>query len=75
MRRNSRAVAVGYPHHITQCGNNRDPVFFDASDRLAYLVALNHYTQECKVDIRAYCLMTNHLLAAPQTPDSLVGLV
>ncbi len=29
MARNARAVAVGYPHHITQRGNNREPVFLD----------------------------------------------
>jgi REP element-mobilizing transposase RayT len=29
MPRNSRVVAIGYPHHITQLGNNREPVFFD----------------------------------------------
>ncbi len=28
MPRNSRMVAIGYPHHITQRGNNREPVFF-----------------------------------------------
>lgn len=79
MPRNSRAVAAGYPHHITQRGNNREPIFFDDNDRLAYLEALKHYTQEHKVNIWAYCLMTNHthLLAVPQIADGLalaVGL-
>ncbi len=46
MLRNSRAVAIGYPHQITQRGNNREPVFFDDSDRLAYLGALNHYSRD-----------------------------
>ena len=67
MPRNSRVVAIGYPHHITQRGNNREPVFFDDEDRWAYLDFLSHYTQKYQVDIWAYCLMTNHihLLAAP----------
>ena len=79
MPRNSRVVAVGYPHHITQRGNNRELVFFDDEDRWAYLDLLSHYTQRYRVDIWAYCLMTNHihLLAAPDEPDGLargVGL-
>ena len=72
-------VAIGYPHHITQRGNNREPVFFDDEDRWAYLDVLSHYTQKYQVDIWAYCLMTNHihLLAAPNEPQGLargVGL-
>ena len=45
MPRNSRVVAVGYPHHFTQRGNNREPVFFDDDDRFVYLDLLSHYTQ------------------------------
>ncbi len=37
MPRSSRKVAVGYPHHITQRGNNREPVFFDDEDRWAWM--------------------------------------
>jgi putative transposase len=79
MPRNSREVAIGYPHHITQRGNNREPVFVDDEDRWTYLDALNHYTQKYQVDIWAYCLMTNHihLLAVPHDQNSLargVGL-
>jgi putative transposase len=73
MPRHARAVAVGYPHHITQRGNNSEPVFFDDNDRLIYLEILRHYATENHVDIWAYCLMTNHIhiLAAPQEPNSL----
>ncbi len=67
MPRNARAVAIGYPHHITQRGNNREPVFFDDEDRWTYLDALKHYVHKYQVEIWAYCLMTNHihLLAVP----------
>lgn len=73
MPRNSQMVAIGYPHHITQRGNNREPVFFDDEDRWAYLDFLSHYTQNYQVDIWAYCLMTNHthLLAVPNKPEGL----
>jgi len=75
MPRNSRVVVVGYPHHVTQRGNNREPVFFDDEDRWTYLNLLGHYTQKYQVDIWAYCLMTNHihLLAVPHDPAGLAG--
>jgi putative transposase len=67
MPRTARAVAVDYPHHITQRGNNREPVFSDDQDRQTYLALLKHYTQKYKISIWAYCLMPNHihLLAVP----------
>ena len=75
MPRSSRVVAIGYPHHVTQRGNNREPVFFDDEDRWTYLYLLSHYQQKYQVDIWAYCLMTNHvhLLAVPHDPASLAG--
>ncbi|MRR32581.1 transposase, partial [bacterium] len=63
----------GYPHHITQRGNNCATVFFDDEDRQTYLKLLAAYTQKHNVHIWAYCLMSNHvhLLAVPQTEISL----
>jgi len=43
MPRIARAVASGYPHHITQRGNNRDVVFFDNEDKKQYLILLEKY--------------------------------
>jgi len=37
MPRLARAVAVGFAHHITQRGNNRQDVFFVDDDRRVYL--------------------------------------
>ena len=80
MPRHSRVVAVGYPHHLTQRGNNREPVFFDDEDRFTYLNLLEHYARKYRLAIWAYCLMTNHvhLLIVPQEEKALgngVGLV
>jgi putative transposase len=33
MPRIARIIAAGFPHHITQRGNNRATVFFDDEDR------------------------------------------
>lgn len=73
MPRIARIIVPGYPHHITQRGNNRTTVFFDDDDRRFYLRILNDYTQKYEVRIWAYCLMDNHvhLLAVPETEGGL----
>jgi putative transposase len=69
MPRIARIIAPGYPHHITQRGNNRATVFFDDEDRQTYLKLLSGYTRKHALQIWAYCLMDNHvhLLAVPET--------
>jgi putative transposase len=79
MPRIARIVAPGYPHHVTQRGNNRSTTFFDDEDRLTYLKLLHKYSTQHSLNIWAYCLMDNHvhLLAVPKKEDSLscgVGL-
>ena len=73
MPRIARIIAAGYPHHVTQRGNNRTTVFFDDEDRQTYLKLLTGYTQKHHVQIWAYCLMSNHihLLAVPEMETSL----
>lgn len=73
MPRIARIVAGGYPHHITQRGNNRTPVFLDDEDRQRYLELLAVYAEKHLLDIWAYCLMDNHvhLLAVPKSEISL----
>ena len=73
MPRIPRIIAVGYPHHVTQQGNNRDTVFFDDEDRQTYLKLLGDYSKKHRLKIWAYCLMDNHLhlLALPETVTAL----
>ncbi|HEY3308237.1 MAG TPA: transposase [Desulfuromonadaceae bacterium] len=73
MPRIARAVAIGYPHHITQRGNNRSDVFFDDDDRKFYCDTLIRYSRKYSLEIWSYCLMTNHihLLAVPRKGESL----
>ncbi|WP_052748931.1 transposase [Arsukibacterium ikkense] len=61
------------PHHITQRGNRREPVFFSDDDRHYYIKWLGHYSKLHGLDILAYCLMDNHihLVAVPNTIDSM----
>ncbi len=73
MPRVARIVIPGFPHHITQRGNNRQDVFFVEDDRRVYLQTLFGQALRFGLDIEGYCLMTNHvhLIATPRRPDSL----
>ncbi len=73
MPRIARAVAVGFPHHITQRGNYRQRVFESDADYLQYLEWLQFYSKKYTVKIWAYCLMSNHVhfIAVPNEEDSL----
>ena len=73
MPRLARSVFAQVPHHITQRGNRRDPVFFTDEDRHACLDWLREYAGKYAVEVLAYCLMTNHihLVAVPKTEDGL----
>ncbi|MBM9537078.1 REP-associated tyrosine transposase [Desulfobulbus alkaliphilus] len=73
MPRIARIIAPGYPHHITQRGNNRAVVFYDDEDRQTYLELLATYAKKYGLQIWAWCLMDNHvhLLVVPATESGL----
>ncbi len=73
MPRIARAVAKGYPHHITQRGNYRQTVFENDEDYQQYLLWLKEYSQKYSFDIWAYCLMNNHVhfVGVPQKEETL----
>ncbi|MCP4234008.1 MAG: transposase [Aestuariibacter sp.] len=77
MPRQARTVFAGVPHHITQRGNRREEVFYTDEDRTTYLDWLYEYSQKYKVEILAYCLMTNHihLIALPKTEEGLQSVL
>jgi len=66
-------VAPGVPHHITQRGVDRKPIFIDDDDRSLYLRLLQESARSCHLRIWGYCLMPNHihLIAVPATETSL----
>ncbi len=73
MSRIARTVAVGYPHHVLQIGNNKGTVFFDDKDYFVYLYLLKKYSDRYTCHVLAYCLMPNHvhLLLKPAQDISL----
>jgi len=73
MARLARVVAPGLPHHVTQRGNRRQPVFFSDDDYRTYLRLLKAQSARWGFEVWAYCLMTNHvhLIVVPQDESSL----
>ena len=61
------------PHHVTQRGNHREPVFLGPGDPEAYLCLLHCYARQHDLAVFAYCLMPNHvhLVVVPASFDGM----
>lgn len=77
MPRTARIVLPGFPHHITQRGNNQQDVFFVDADRAEYLRLLNKHSLQYSFEVLGYCLMSNHvhIIGTPQTEQSLAQAI
>ena len=73
MTRLARIVVPGLPHHVTQRGNRREPIFFEDGDQEIYRDLLAEQTRRAGVAVWAYCLMPNHvhLILTPKTAEGL----
>jgi putative transposase len=73
MARHARIVVPNLPHHVTQRGNRREPIFFEEGDQDVYRDLLAEQAEKARVEIWAYCLMPNHvhLIAVPKDEDGL----
>lgn len=73
MARLARIVIPDVPHHITQRGNRRLPVFFGDEDRVAYLELVAQACADQGTRCLAWCLMDNHvhLILVPASADGL----
>ena len=61
MARIARVVVPGLPHHVTQRGNRREPVFFEADDYRLHRRLVATAARHTGTAIWAYCLMPNHV--------------
>ncbi|NJS14959.1 MAG: transposase [Sphingopyxis sp.] len=61
MARLPRIVIPSVPHHVTQRGNRRLPVFFSDDDRAEYLALVRDGCARHGVTCVAWCLMDNHV--------------
>ncbi len=73
MARLARVVIPDVPHHVTQRGNRRQPVFFSDDERREYLRLVSAAARAAGVRCLAWCLMDNHvhLILVPPSGDSL----
>lgn len=77
MARLPRLVIPFQVHHIMQSGNDKQVVFREDADYLAYLEWLTTASKQFKVALHAYVLMPNHvhLLASPMDDTGLGRMV
>jgi putative transposase len=77
MARLPRLTVPGYPHHIIQRGNNRQPIFGGTADYELLLSLIDEHARKQQVAIHGYVLMSNHfhLLATPQTVEGIPQLM
>jgi putative transposase len=73
MARLPRLSVPGYPHHVIQRGNNRQPIFQADSDRQLFLDLLRDSATLHGVAVHGYVLMGNHfhLLVTPAVEGAL----
>jgi putative transposase len=73
MARLARIVVPDVPHHVTQRGNRRQPVFFRDEDYAAYRQLVAQALAHEGVRCLAWCLMPNHvhLILTPPSADAL----
>ena len=77
MARLARVNLCDIPYHVTQRGNRRQPVFFTEEDRRVYLCLLKEQVDRYRLEVWAYCLMTNHvhLIVVPRQPQALTRAI
>jgi len=61
MARLARVIVPDLPHHVTQRGNRREPIFFEDGDQEVYRDLLAEQVWRRGVEVWAYCLMPNHV--------------
>ncbi len=61
MARIARVVIPNIPHHIIQRGNRRMEMFFCDEDYKNYIEMMSCTCKTVGTEVRAYCLMPNHV--------------
>ena len=61
MARLARIGIPQLPHHVTQRGNLREPIFFKDGDHEVYRSLLAEQMRKASIRVWTYCLMPNHV--------------
>lgn len=77
MARLPRLTVPGYPHHLIQRGNNRQPIVSDMHDYQVLHQLMAEQARAAGVEVHAYVIVDTgfHLLATPREPDSLARMM
>jgi putative transposase len=77
MARLPRLSLPGFPHHVIQRGNNRQPIVMDDEDRETLLELMTDAARQHQVALHAYVVMDNHfhLLLTPETAQGLPSMM
>jgi putative transposase len=72
-----RNFVEGGIYHIYNRGNHRSRIFFENEDSIFYLMRLHEYCRRDRVEVLAYCLMSNHyhLLLKQGAVDSITKVM
>lgn len=73
MTRPLRLEFPGALYHVTVRGNDRQDIYLDDADRLAFLRMLGDVADRTGWICHVYCLMTNHYHLVVETPDPNLG--
>ncbi len=74
MPRKARILLPHTPHHVVQRGHNRASVFAEAGDYRYYLETLIGWKRTLRVEVYAYCLMTNHVHLIVEPGDAVFAV-
>lgn len=75
MPRPLRPIADGLVYHVVARGNNRQDVFFDDGDYLAFLKAVGDLKERKRFELYGYCLMGNHFHLLLRPTESSVSRI
>lgn len=77
MARLPRFILPGYPQHVIQRGNNRQPILFDEDDYWFLWNKMHEAAGKFSCDVHAYVLMPNHfhLVLTPWQDDGIGKLM
>jgi REP-associated tyrosine transposase len=70
MVRKPRIEFPGAFYHVISRGNQRQKIFHDNADHLAYLERLEHYRNKYQIILYAYVLMSNHFHFLVETQNA-----
>jgi putative transposase len=74
MLRVERVVLLDYPHHVVQCGHNRQVVFAKKGDFRNFLENLHELKLLHGIQVFAYSMTTNHVYLLLQPEEAIADL-